>query len=292
MAPLNNKVPARIVIVGSSNTDLVIQVDRVPKVGETVIGGRFFTAGGGKGANQAVAAANGGGNVVFIGRIGRDTYGEEVETELARAGIDIAHVARDEKAPSGVALIFAGRDGTNSIAVSSGANQRLCLDDLAKAKRVFRRGNILLAQLEAPLAVVKAAVYSAAKSGMRIILNPAPALPLPDALLRKIDILTPNEHEVEALTGIRVDTAKSASHATEKLRRRGVNTVIITLGSRGVFVAEPHRNTLFPAFKVSPIDTTGAGDVFNGSARPQPPSRLCVWAPKLRLRIASKSTDF
>ena len=265
MASPKNPPETRVVVVGSSSIDMIVQVDRIPGIGETVIGGIFHSAGGGKGANQAVSASRAGARVLFVGRVGRDDFGRKVVAGLKRDGINVSHVTADEKAPTAVAFIFVGGKGENSIAVASGANLRLSPRDVAKAHGVFRRGGILLVQLETPLAAVASAVRMAAASGMRVILNPAPARPLPDSLLRKVDILTPNEHEAESLTGIAVDGEAAAARAADSLHARGVRTVIITLGARGAYVSGGDFRALVPAFKVKAVDTTAAGDVFNGA---------------------------
>ncbi len=256
---------ARVVVVGSCSIDLIVQVDRIPGIGETVIGGKSHSAGGGKGANQAVTASRAGAAVLFVGRVGRDDFGRSVVAGLRRDRINISHVTTDAKEPTGIAFIFVGKGGENSIAVASGSNLTLGPRDVARAHGVFRRGGTLLVQLESPLRTVTAAVAAAARSGMRVILNPAPAQPLPDSLLRRVDILTPNEHEAESLTGIRVDGAAAAARAADRLRKRGVKTVIITLGARGAFVCGEGCRALVPAFKAKAVDTTAAGDVFNGA---------------------------
>ncbi len=256
---------ARVVIVGSSNTDLLVQVERIPKVGETVIGGTFSTAGGGKGANQAVAAVRAGAAVTFVGRVGQDAFGKAVVADLTKDGIDLTYLTVDPKSPSGVAFIFIGGGGENSIAVASGANLRLSPADVRKARGAFRAGAVLLVQLEAPLATVTAAVELARKSGMTVILNPAPAQALPAALLRQVDLLTPNEHEAETLTGIPVTGPAAAAQAAAKLQQLGVKTVVITLGAQGAFVAGPEGNRMVAPFAVKAVDTTGAGDVFSGA---------------------------
>lgn len=265
MASPRHPSKARVVVVGSCSIDMIVQVSRIPRIGETVIGGKFHSAGGGKGANQAVTASRAGAPVVFVGRVGRDDFGSAVVAGLRRDGINVSHVTVDEKEPTGVAFIFVGGAGENSIAVASGANLRLSPRDVARAHGVFRKGGTLLVQLESPLSAVVSAVNAASKSGMRVILNPAPAQPLPDSLLRKLDILTPNEHEAESLTGIKVDGNAAAGRAADRLRRRGVKTVIITLGARGAFVCGKDCRTLVPAFKAKAVDTTAAGDVFNGA---------------------------
>jgi ribokinase len=254
-----------IIVIGSSNTDMIIKLDRLPKPGETILGGEFVTAAGGKGANQAVGAARAGGRVTFIARVGSDIFGEQAVAGFIRDGINVNHVLRDRKAPSGVALIFVARDGENCIAVAGGANARLSPADVKKARSAFAGAAVLVMQLETPLETVQAAADLAARRGLRVILNPAPARPLPNKLLQKISILTPNETEAELLTGIKVDGAAAAGRAAARLLARGVRTVILTLGARGAFVADVHGHRLVPGFKVKAVDTTAAGDIFNGA---------------------------
>ncbi len=254
-----------IVVVGSSNTDMIIKLDRIPLPGETILGGEFVTAAGGKGANQAVAAARAGGRVSFIARVGRDLFGDQAVAGFVKDRIDVEYVARDKAAPSGVALIFVARDGENSIAVASGANGRLSPADVKKARKVIASAAVLVMQLETPLATVQAAAETAAKAGVSVILNPAPAQPLPDELLRLVSILTPNETEAELLTGIKVDDEASAGQTADRLLARGVQTVIITLGQRGAFVASAGLRKLIRGFPMQAVDTTAAGDVFNGA---------------------------
>jgi len=255
----------RIVVVGSSNTDMIIKLDRIPQPGETILGGEFSTAAGGKGANQAVAAARAGGDVTFVARVGRDMFGEQALAGFLRDRIDVQYVTRDKAAPSGVALIFVAKDGENSIAVAGGANARLCPNDVKKAKGSIVRASAVVMQLETPLETVQAAAELAFRAGAPVILNPAPARDLPDKLLKRISILTPNETEAELLTGIAVTDEKTASRAAEKLRSRGVGTVIVTLGARGAFVAAASVRELVSGFRVKAVDTTAAGDVFNGA---------------------------
>jgi ribokinase len=255
----------KIVVVGSSNTDMVVQLGRLPAPGETLLGGRFTMAAGGKGANQAVAASRAGGEVSFIARVGRDDLGDRALAGLVKEGIDLRGVARDTSESSGVALIWVSADGENSIAVSPGANGRLSSAQVLRSKKAFFGASIVLLQLETPLASVQTAARVAREAGARVILNPAPAQPLPSALLRNVSILTPNESEAELLTGIRVTTDASAARAARRLHERGVETVIITLGSRGAFVSGESLNERVPGFPAEAIDTTGAGDVFNGA---------------------------
>ena len=252
-------------VVGSSNTDMIIRVPRIPRAGETLLGGEFLTAAGGKGANQAVGAARAGGKVAFIARVGRDAFGDQAIAGLLRDGIDVSRVFRDKLTPSGVALIFVAQDGENSIAVAGGANAKLSPSDVKKAAGVIRSAGLLVAQLETPLATVTAAVELAVKAGVPVILNPAPARPLPNSLLERISILTPNETEAELLTGIKVTDAAAAAKACSKLRSRGVGIVILTLGERGAFLADANGRRLVPGFKVKTVDSTAAGDIFNGA---------------------------
>ncbi len=254
----------RIVVVGSSNTDLVIRLDRLPRPGETLLGGEFMTAAGGKGANQAVGAARAGGEVAFVGRMGRDSFGDQAVAALARDGIDVEYVARDGRAASGAALIFVARGGGNMIAVAAGANGRLSAADVRRARGTFEDAAVLILQLETPLETVEAAVALATQTGTRVILNPAPARPLPDRLLARVSILTPNESEAGLLTGIKVTSDATAARAADRLRSRGVPIVIVTLGARGAFVAGGGFRQRIPGFAVKAVDTTAAGDVFNG----------------------------
>ena len=261
-----NKSKAKpIVVVGSSNTDMIIKLDRIPRPGETILGGEFVTAAGGKGANQAVAAARAGGRVGLIAKLGRDMFGDEALAGFIKDGINVDHVGRDKHAPSGVALIFVAKDGENSIAVASGANAKLSPSDVKKARALFASSGILLMPLETPLPTVIAAAEIAAKAGVEVILNPAPAQPLPDELLRLVAILTPNETEAELLTGIKVVDEASASKAADQLLGRGARTVIITLGHRGAYVGSEDTRKLIGGFPMQAVDTTAAGDVFNGA---------------------------
>lgn len=260
-----NHLERKIVVVGSSNTDLVVRLPRLPRPGETLLGGEFSTLAGGKGANQAVAARRAGGRVSLIARIGRDQLGQRALSDLARDGIDTRGVSRDHSAPSGVAMIMVSDRGENSIAVSPGANGRLSASHIVREKKIFSGASVVLLQLEIPMPAVRAAARLARDAGARVILNPAPAMPLPAALLRNVSILTPNESEAELLTGIRVTHDASAARAARRLREQGVDTVIITLGSRGAYVSSATMNERVAGYVVKAIDTTAAGDVFNGA---------------------------
>ena len=254
-----------IVVIGSSNTDMIIKLDRIPRPGETILGGQFVTAAGGKGANQAVGAARAGGQVTFVARVGRDMFGDQAVAGFRRDGINVDFVLRDQTAPSGVALIFVAKDGENSIAVAGGANARLSPADVKKAKQAIASASVVVMQLETPLETVQAAADLAARAGVRVILNPAPARKLLDSLLKLVSMLTPNETEAELLTGIRVDNDAAAAEAADKLLSKGVQAVILTLGARGAFLATKEGKQLVPGFKVKPVDTTAAGDIFNGA---------------------------
>lgn len=262
--------PARItrpaiLVIGSSNTDLIVKVARIPKPGETILGGEFVRAAGGKGANQAVAAARAGGLVTFIARVGCDANGEAALAGFVADGINVKHVIRDARSPSGVALILVDREGENSIAVAAGANDELSPSDVHQAKKAIRGVGVVLLQLETPLATVMESAKLAAAAGVRVVLNPAPARPLPDQLLKLVYLLTPNQSEAELLTGVTVVNEATATLAADKLLARGVQNVIITMGARGAFVAGINLRQWWPGFKVKAVDATGAGDVFNGA---------------------------
>jgi len=254
-----------ILVVGSSNTDMVIRVPRIPRPGETILGGPFAMAAGGKGANQAVAAARAGGRVTFVARVGDDVFGERALANFATDGLETRFIVRTPGSSSGVALINVDARGENSISVASGANARLSVEDVIEAEAAFAAADIVLLQLESPLGTVEAAARKAGERGVPVVLNPAPAGPLEDRLLRRVAVLTPNEHEAEILSGIAVAEKHGAREAAARLRARGPETVVITLGERGVYASGPEFEGLIPAFKVDPVDSTAAGDVFNGA---------------------------
>jgi len=255
----------KIVVVGSSNTDMIVKTERIPKPGETIIGGSFSMAAGGKGANQAVAAARAGGQVALVARVGADLFGAQAIKGFREDGINVRHVVRDKKAASGIALIFVDARGENSIAVASGANAALSPSDVQQAGKVIAAADVLLMQLESPLETIEAAAGIAQKHGVPVILNPAPAQVLPVELLKKISVLTPNEHEAELLTGMVVRGEEAAAAAAGHLVDAGVGMAIITLGSWGAYVVSPKFKGLVPGFAVTAVDTTAAGDVFNGA---------------------------
>jgi ribokinase len=255
----------KILVIGSSNTDMIVKVPQIPQPGQTVLGGEFVTAAGGKGANQAVGAARAGGDVTLIARIGDDMFGKRALEGFQKDGVNVDHVVRDAQSPSGVALIFVQAGGQNIIAVAPGANAKLSPADVHRSVAAFSGASALLMQLETPLSTVTDAAELAAHHHVPVILNPAPALALPNDLLQRVSILTPNEAEASALSGIEVHDEASAAQAAEKLRHRGVATVIITLGALGAFVEGAKVHQLVPGFKVKAVDTTAAGDVFNGA---------------------------
>jgi ribokinase len=256
---------AKIVVVGSANTDMVIKSERIPRPGETVLGGEFILAAGGKGANQAVAAARLGASVTFVARVGEDIFGDQAILNFEREGIDTSYVFRDRGSPSGVALIIVDRAGENVISVAPGANGRLSRDDVFQARAAIEQAQALLLQLEVPLDTVREAARVASEAGVRVILNPAPAQELDMDLLRHVAVLTPNETETERLTGIRVSDEQSALEAAALLHERGVESVIITMGAEGSFISSGGAHCKVPSRKITAVDTTAAGDAFNGA---------------------------
>jgi ribokinase len=256
---------AKILVIGSSNTDMVIKTEKLPAPGETILGGTFLMNPGGKGANQAVAAARLGGKVTFITKRGNDLFGNQAVGLLMREGIDIQYVVKDPKLPSGVALITVDSKGENSIVVAPGANGNLLQDDIPL--KIFESGKfgILLLQLEIPIKTVEYSAITASENNIKVILNPAPALGLSDNLLKHIWLLIPNETETEILSGIKVHDISSAEAAANALQQKGVKNVIITMGETGAFVKSENYSGILPGVKVKAVDTTAAGDVFNGA---------------------------
>ena len=253
-----------ILVIGSSNTDLVVNVDSIPKPGQTVLGDSFFVNPGGKGANQAVGAARLGKDVSFCCKTGEDDYGRAAKELFAKEGMDTSFVFSTPDHPSGVALIAVDRNGENSIVVASGANMNLLPEDIDRIGS-FSRFDIVLCQLEIPLQTVEYIATKARRDGAKFVLNPAPACKLPASLLSLVDILTPNETEAEIISGIKVTDTESAAAAARKIMETGVGQVIVTLGSKGALLCSDKEQTLVPAFKVDAVDTTAAGDIFNGA---------------------------
>lgn len=253
---------ARVVVVGSLNMDLVIRSARIPQPGETILGGEFHSVPGGKGANQAVAAARLGAHVSMVGRVGDDAFGRELLNNLSADGIDHTFVHRDPHNATGVALIVVDDAGQNTIVVASGANMNLSPSDVDAAAATLAAADVLLLQLESPLQTVLHAAQLARAQGITVILNPAPARPLPKELLALVDVLVPNESETALLAGMPVRSQDQLVTAAAALRQAGVGTVILTLGERGALLAAENTTRLFPAFAVEPLDTTAAGDAF------------------------------
>ncbi|MDH5621066.1 MAG: ribokinase [Gammaproteobacteria bacterium] len=253
-----------ILVIGSSNTDLVIRVPSLPLPGQTVLGGRFETFGGGKGANQAVAARRAGATVRFLGAVGDDDYGRTAIDNFAAEDIDTSLVQVIAGVPSGVATILVGNNGENSIAVAPGANARLSPDHLRRQSDLLVDTSLVLLQLEIPMDTVITAVELAYRQGTPCILNPAPAAALPDAVLKKLYCITPNETEAEFLTGMKIIDRESALQAAEALLQRGVRNVVITMGARGALLHNADETHHEKAARVTAVDTTAAGDTFNG----------------------------
>ncbi len=251
----------RITVVGSLNMDLIARTPRLPRPGETILGHGFHTAPGGKGANQAVAAARLGAQVTMVGRVGGDDYGRALLRTMARDGVVTERIVVDNGASTGVALIELDDEGENSIIVASGANMQATPDDVEAAADALTASDALLLQLEVPLPVVQHAARTARSHGVTVILNPAPARPLPDNLLQKVDYLIPNETEAGLLAGREVDNLPTAWDAARVLREKGVGTVILTLGAQGALVVSEEERHV-PAFQVQVVDTTAAGDAF------------------------------
>lgn len=264
---MGNAINVHVLVIGSFITDLVFRVDRYPAEGETLIGHSFNRFPGGKGANQAVAARRLGAKVSMVGRLGTDLFGDEQLQGFAAAGIDTSGVGRDPEAPSGVATITIDREGRNRIVIVPGANMRIQVEDIDRVRERIAAADILMLQLEIPLACVARAVDIAAEVGTPVILNPAPAQPLPPEMLAKVSVLTPNEVEAEQLTGVPVKTVDDAAVAARRLLACGVQAVVITLGARGVLVqaAGDAQPTHIEPFKVQAVDTVAAGDAFNGA---------------------------
>jgi ribokinase len=255
----------KIVVIGSSNTDMVIQTRKFPMPGETVMGSKFFMNPGGKGANQAVAAARLGAEVAFVAKVGRDVFGRQAVQNLMNEGIDVTGVFQDSDNPSGVAQIIVDAKAENCIVVAPGANMLLDRGDIDQSIDHIKNCSILLLQLESPLDTILYAAQKANDLNKMVILNPAPAATLPDDLLPLLYLITPNETETELLTGIRVKDDKSADEAAKVLQSKGVKNVIITLGSRGAWLLTGNIGCLIPAPIVDAVDTTAAGDTFNGA---------------------------
>lgn len=253
----------KILVIGSSNTDMVIKTKQFPKPGETVLGESFLMNPGGKGANQAVAAARLGAEVLFVTKTGQDIFGKEALEGFKKEGLDTRHILTTTEFPSGIASIVVNAHGENQIIVASGANMDLKPADLPDS--LFEDVGLVLIQLEIPLDTVKYIIQKSRDFKLKVVLNPAPAAKLEDSILRGLYLITPNETETHTLTGILPDRPESLKAAALILREKGIENVIITLGEKGVFLLNDEYEELIPAIQVTPVDTTAAGDVFNGA---------------------------
>ncbi|MFM9908196.1 MAG: ribokinase [Chitinophagaceae bacterium] len=255
---------SKIIVIGSSNTDMVVKTKKFPVPGETILGGEFFMFSGGKGANQAVAAARMGGEVILIAKTGNDIFGKRSIEELKKEGINIQYIEVDENKASGTALILVDEKGENEIVVAPGANETLTQKNIQAAEKEIASADIILAQLEIPIETILYAAKMAFALRKKFVLNPAPAQQLPQELFEQLYLITPNETEAELLTGIHVKDILSASRAASSLLEKGVQHVIITLGNQGAFFKNNQYQLLVKAPIVKAVDTTAAGDVFNG----------------------------
>lgn len=258
-----------IVVIGSLNMDMVVRTNRSPDAGETLIGQAFALSPGGKGANQAVAAARLGAEVSMIGRVGKDTFGSEMLEIIRNEGIHIEHISVSEHEATGVASIVIEEDGENRIIVVPGANIELTVEDIQALEAVISQAKIIVLQLEMDLAMSEQAIAIAHRKGIPVILNPAPARVLKDEMLAQVSYLTPNETEAGILSGMTVDSAETAEQAARILLQKGVQNVIVTLGSKGALIVNAEGAKAVPGFPIKAVDTVAAGDSFNGALAQQ-----------------------
>ena len=254
-----------VVVVGSANMDLVVRCEHFPRPGETILGSQFSMFPGGKGANQAVACARLGGEVLFLGKMGRDVFRDRLRESLQRDGVRLDYLLEDPDVATGTAIITVDGFGQNHIIVASGSNMRLTEADVFDAEGLFDRAGAVLLQLEIPVETVMAAARRGREAGAKVILNPAPAQDLPSELLAMVDLITPNETEAETLSGVRVVDEESAAAAARRLLEMGIGEVIVTMGSQGALHVTRDQRQSYPALEVTPVDTTAAGDAFNGA---------------------------
>jgi ribokinase len=252
-------------VIGSSNMDLVISLPRIPLAGETILGGKSSMIFGGKGANQAVTASRCGSQVGFITKLGKDIFGENIKAHFNTEGLPGQFILTDESEPTGIAQIFVSAQGENVIAVAPGANAKLSIEDIIPFEALLKQAKVILIQLEIPIETVSYIIDFAAKNKIKVILNPAPARSLEDKLLNQLWLLTPNESEAGILAGIEVHDTETAQQAGEILLNKGIQNVIITLGENGCLLCNHQGSKHYPAFKLRAIDSTAAGDVFNGA---------------------------
>lgn len=256
---------SKIIVIGSSNTDLAIKTIRIPEPGETVMGGTFMMTAGGKGANQAVAVARLGGDVAFVTKVGDDMFGDESRARYVKEGLPEKFLLVEKGTPSGVALITVDARGENCIVVAPGANNALTCADVDAVRDEIAAADYLLLQLEIPMEVVEHAAEVAVANGTKVILNPAPAAELSKTLIESLYLITPNRTECQLLSGVAIANEADAEAAAGKLMEMGVKNVIVTLGSKGSLVRTAEGCTVVEACRVEPVDTTAAGDVFNGA---------------------------
>jgi ribokinase len=254
----------KIVVVGSVNTDMVVKSERIPAPGETVTGGEFVMPAGGKGANQAVAAARLGAEVTLVAKVGQDIFGSQSVENFKRDNILTDFISADADNHTGVALILVDSQGENLISVAPGANAAITPDEVRQAADRIRAADVVLLQLEIPLETVEFTARLASEAGVPVVLDPAPAAPLADELLGNVTYLTPNESEASRLTGVEVTDESTARAAAEKLIAAGVANVIVTMGTQGALVANGDRALMVPSHAVKAVDSTAAGDAFNG----------------------------
>ena len=254
---------AKIVVVGSMNMDLVVKTDEIPRVGETILGKELLQIPGGKGANQAVSIAKLEKEITFLGKVGNDKFGEELLTSMSKAGVKIEHIEKGDTS-TGIAIINVDKDGNNNIVVIPGANGLVDKSYLQRHIKVFEDAEIVVFQLEIPLETVREGLKISKDLGKITLLNPAPAMELDDEMIKNIDILIPNEHELERISKVKVVDDESIMQASKVLLEKGINKIIVTLGSKGVYFIDQDSSEFFKAYKTNVVDTTAAGDSFIG----------------------------
>jgi len=258
---------AKIVVIGSSNTDMVIKSHHLPAPGETILGGQFYMTAGGKGANQAVASARLGADVTFVAKVGNDIFGKKALENFKNDNIDISYIQADDNVPSGIALILVDTNGENLISVAPGANFLLSPKDVEQAEPRIKEADLVLVQLEVPLDTVEKAAILAEKHNVPLLLDPAPApiSGLHETILKRTKYIKPNETELSAITNVKVNNLTDIEYATGKLLSMGPKTVIVTLGAEGAFVSDGMNKNYFKTKTVTSIDATAAGDAFSGA---------------------------
>jgi ribokinase len=254
-----------IIVVGSLNMDLVVRAPKIPRPGETVLGRNFSQIPGGKGANQADSCAKLGATTKMLGAVGQDEMGHILKQSLKNDGVNVKRVLEKVDFPTGIAVIIVEDSGNNAITVAPGANSNFTPEDLLEMESVFKNTDVMLVQLETPIETVLQALKLAKEYDVKTILNPAPAAPLTDEMLSLVDILTPNETELELLSGLPTSTLDEVEKAGQLLIQKGVSELIVTLGSQGSMHVRAGFSKTYPAYKVKAVDTTAAGDSYNGA---------------------------